>query len=67
MEKEFLTVRSLAKVLDMSEQTTYKLSREGAIPGRVKIGKSVRFDKEVITEWLKNGGALGNSSEREEV
>lgn len=56
MEKEFLTVRSLAKLLDMGEQTTYKLSREGAIPGRVKIGKSVRFDKEIVTEWLKSGG-----------
>lgn len=36
MEKEFLTVRSLSKLLDRSEQTTYKLAREGVIPGPVK-------------------------------
>ena len=29
MEKEFLTVCSLANLLEMSEQTTYKLARNG--------------------------------------
>ncbi|WP_026678264.1 helix-turn-helix transcriptional regulator [Fictibacillus gelatini] len=61
MEKEFLTVRSLSKLLDMSEQTTYKLAREGVIPGRVKVGKSVRFNKTVVVEWLQNGGAKDDS------
>ncbi|WP_193751412.1 helix-turn-helix transcriptional regulator [Bacillus coahuilensis] len=56
MEKEFLTVRSLSKLLDMSEQTTYRLARENVIPGRVKIGKSVRFNKAIVVEWLQNGG-----------
>ncbi|UOE57320.1 helix-turn-helix transcriptional regulator [Cytobacillus oceanisediminis] len=56
MDKEFLNVRSLASLLDMSEQTAYKLLREGIIPGRVKVGKSVRFNKEVVLEWLQNGG-----------
>ncbi len=54
---EFLTVRSLATLLDLSEQTAYKLLREGVIPGRVKVGKSVRFNKEAVIEWLRNGGA----------
>jgi excisionase family DNA binding protein len=57
MDKEFLTVRTLASLLDMSEQTAYKLSREGIIPGRIKVGKSVRFNKEVVMNWLQNGGA----------
>ncbi|MDQ0230260.1 helix-turn-helix transcriptional regulator [Metabacillus malikii] len=57
MEKEFLTVRSLSKLLDMSEQTTYKLAREGVIPGRIKVGKSVRFNKAVVMDWLQKGGA----------
>lgn len=61
MEKEFLTVRSLAKLLDMSEQTCYKLAREGVIKGRVKVGKSVRFDKNIVMEWLRNGGANDDS------
>ena len=61
MEKEFFTVRSLAKYIDMSEQTAYKLAREGAIPGRIKVGRSVRFNKAVVVEWLKNGGAKDDS------
>jgi excisionase family DNA binding protein len=58
MQKELLTVRSLSKLLDMSEQTTYKLAREGVIPGRIKVGKSVRFNKAVVMEWLQKGGAI---------
>lgn len=61
MEKEFLTVRSLASLLETSEQKTYKLAREGVIPGSVKVGKSVRFNKAVVVEWLKNGGANDDS------
>lgn len=61
MEKEFQTVNSLSKLLDMSEQTTYKLAREGIIPGRVKVGKSVRFNKAVFMEWLQNGGTIDDN------
>ena len=47
----------------MSEQTAYKLSREGIIPGRVKVGKSVRFNKEIVMHWLQNGGASDDSKD----
>ena len=63
MNNEFLTVKSLANLLDMSEQTAYRLLREGIIPGRVKVGKSVRFNKEVVMEWLQNGGASDDSED----
>ncbi|WP_180953544.1 helix-turn-helix transcriptional regulator [Bacillus sp. T33-2] len=61
MEKEFITVRSLSKLLDMSEQTTYTLSRNGVIPGRVKVGNSVRFNKAEVIKWLQNGGVKDDS------
>ncbi|WP_440705956.1 helix-turn-helix transcriptional regulator [Heyndrickxia oleronia] len=64
MDKEFLTVRSLASLLDMSEQTAYKLLREGTIPGRVKVGKSVRFNKSIVMDWLQNGGAKHDNKDR---
>ncbi|MGE7843075.1 helix-turn-helix transcriptional regulator [Lysinibacillus sp. NPDC093712] len=60
---EFLTVRSLANLIGMSEQTAYKLLREGVIPGRVKVGKSVRFNKEVVMVWLQNGGAADDGKD----
>lgn len=63
MKNEFLTVRALANLLDMSEQTVYKLLRNGVIPGRVKVGKSVRFNKEIVMRWLDSGGATIDSKE----
>ena len=63
MDKGFLTVRSLANLLEISEQTAYKLLREGIIPGRVKVGKSVRFNKEVVMNWLQSGGASDDSED----
>lgn len=62
MEKEFFTIRSLAKYLDLSEQTTYKLAREGAIPGRIKVGRSVRFNKKVVMDWLQGGAKDDNKN-----
>ncbi|MGG0460278.1 helix-turn-helix domain-containing protein [Priestia aryabhattai] len=61
MIKNFLTVRSLSNLLDMSEQTTYKLARQGIIPGRVKVGKSVRFNREIVMDWLQKGGVNNDS------
>ncbi|MGG2109666.1 helix-turn-helix domain-containing protein [Lysinibacillus pakistanensis] len=61
MEKEVFTIRSLASLLEMSEQTAYKLAREGAIPGRIKVGRSVRFNKKIVLDWLQQGGAKDDS------
>lgn len=61
MEKEFLTVRKLANLLDISEQATYSLSRNGVIPGRVKVGKNVRFNKAIVMNWLQKGGTIDDS------
>lgn len=67
MENEFFTVRAIAKYLDMSEQTCYMLSRQGVIPGRVKVGKSVRFNKEVVMDWLREGGSTDNIKYRKNL
>lgn len=63
MNNEFSTVKSLANLLDMSVQTAYKLLREGVIPGRVKVGSSVRFNRDVVMDWLQNGGASDDSED----
>lgn len=58
---EFLTVRALSSLINLSETTVYKMLREGVIPGRVKVGKTVRFNKEVVMDWLRNGGDTDDS------
>ncbi|MEG0448994.1 MAG: helix-turn-helix domain-containing protein [Lysinibacillus sp.] len=60
---EFLTVRELSSLINLSEATVYKMLREGVIPGRVKVGKSVRFNKELVMNWLRNGGDTDDSKD----
>ena len=46
---------------DVAEQTrlslprVYELVRSGKMPA-IKFGKSVRFDPEVLAQWLRDGG-----------
>lgn len=57
-EKEIMTVKQIAKYLQMDEHTIYKLSRSGKIPA-LKIAGQWRFRKEVIDKWI-NDGSLQN-------
>jgi excisionase family DNA binding protein len=52
-------MRQLARVKEISELTgfqpvtIYRMAREGRIPA-VRVGRSIRFDREVIEEWLRD-------------
>lgn len=59
-DMEFLTVRELSNLINLSESTIYKLSEE-VIPGRVRVGRTVRFNKEVVMNWLREGGSIDDS------
>lgn len=45
------TVREVAEYLRMSEAKVYRLVREQQIPA-VRIGKTWRFRKDLLDEWL---------------
>ena len=57
MKDEILTVKQLAAYLQLNEMTIYKLAREGKIPAS-RIGRSWRFKKDLIDDWLARGGAI---------
>jgi excisionase family DNA binding protein len=60
MEPEIMTITQVAKYLQISEITMYKLVNEGRIPG-FKIGRHWRVKKEDLTgviEKLKRGERL---------
>ncbi|MGE4232229.1 MAG: helix-turn-helix domain-containing protein [Bacteriovoracia bacterium] len=46
-----LTVEELAKYLKVKPDTIYKKVRKGELPA-IKLGKLVRFPKELIDEWV---------------
>jgi len=47
-----MTVKDVAAYLRMSEAKVYRLVKEGALPV-VRIGKTWRFRKDLLDEWLK--------------
>jgi excisionase family DNA binding protein len=48
---EIMTVREVAEYLHLSEATVYQMARNGQIPV-ARIGKTWRFTKESINNWL---------------
>jgi excisionase family DNA binding protein len=52
MEPEIMTISQVAKYLQISEITTYKLVNEGRIPG-FKIGRHWRVKKGDLTEVIE--------------
>lgn len=50
--QEVMTTRQLAKYLQLNELTIYKRVRLGEIPF-VKVGRTIRFKKEIIDKWLE--------------
>jgi excisionase family DNA binding protein len=55
MEK-YLTVNQICEWLNISRATLTNWRNRG-LPA-IKIGRTVRFDKEEVKEWLRNEGKL---------
>ncbi len=51
IESDIMTVEELAEYLKLDPQTIYRKFKEGEIPG-VKIGKAIRFKRDIIDAWL---------------
>ena len=47
-----MTVHEMAQYLRLSEAKVYQMARDGMIPA-VRIGKSWRFKKEMVDEWIR--------------
>jgi excisionase family DNA binding protein len=68
MKKDFLTiltVREVAEYLRMSQAKVYRLANERCLPA-VRIGKSWRFRKDLLDEWLSQCTEAGLKAEGEE-
>ena len=49
---EIMSIEQLARYLDISRSTLYKLAQDGKLPGQ-KVGRRWRFHKDAIDDWLK--------------
>lgn len=52
---QLLRIDEVAKILAVSKERAYELTRSGAIPV-VRIGRQLRVDPHVLEEWLRRGG-----------
>lgn len=55
------TVSEAAQILGVSKPTMYELIHKGAIPSTT-VGRKILISQQVLTDWLKNGGAYGKEA-----
>lgn len=51
-KKILMTVKQVAEMLCIAEQTCYKWARSGRLPA-IKVGYLLRFDPAAIERWLE--------------
>jgi excisionase family DNA binding protein len=61
-ESTILTVRDVAEYLRMSEAKVYRLANDRHLPA-IRIGKSWRFRKDLLDQWLSQRTELGLKTE----
>ncbi len=66
MPSEIMTVEELAEYLRLDPQTVYRRFRRGQLPG-VRIGKAIRFKREVIDNWLRATSYRWTAEQRAEL
>lgn len=57
----FLTADELAALLNVSKRTIWRMKILGAIPPSVRIGRSVRWQRSTIMDWIARGCPAVNS------
>lgn len=66
MGSDVMTIQELAEYLKLNPQTVYRKFRRGELPG-VKIGRSIRFKRDVIDGWLRAMSLRWDSERRAEL
>lgn len=54
--KPFLTVYDLANLVGVNPATVRQMDKERRIPGSVRIGRQLRFNRLKVEHWLEQGG-----------
>lgn len=58
-----MTVEELALLLQTSKGAIYARLARGGIPGALRLGRTLRFDRRVIVQWLSaNSTSAGGQS-----
>ncbi len=65
MTERTLTIKEIAKYLNVTERTIYNLLDRGELPG-FKVGASWRFKKEDIDKWIEDSKKMSISAKKQQ-
>lgn len=66
MTETTLTIKYLAKYLNVTERTIYNLLEQRKLPG-FKVGSNWRFRKEDIDKWIEDGKVTANEEAKKSL
>jgi excisionase family DNA binding protein len=66
MATDVMTVEELAAYLKVNPQTVYRKFRRGDLPG-VRIGRAIRFKRDVVDGWLRAMSYQWDAARRDEL
>jgi len=52
---KMLTVHDVARMLNCSARTVYRLTDSGRMPRPIRLGSLIRWPKEIIENWISLG------------
>ncbi len=50
-----LTVEEFAELLRIARASAYRAVRAGEVPGVVRVGKTLRINRDTVLRWLEQG------------
>jgi excisionase family DNA binding protein len=53
--KLLLNIRDVAQMLRVSPRHVYRLCDAGRMPRPIRLGGAIRWDRDVIVEWIAAG------------
>ena len=56
---KLITAEELAKLMQVSERTLWRLLSGHKLPEPVRIGRNTRWRLEEVTEWIERGCPIG--------
>jgi len=65
MTERTLTIKELAKYLNVTERTIYNLLERGELPG-FKVGANWRFRKEDIDKWIEDNKKMNIPAKKQQ-
>ena len=60
-----MTVQEVGRALQLSVRSVWRLRSAGLLPEPVKLGGAVRWNRETIDEWIRQGCPRPTSRENE--